>query len=142
MLSMFLDEARLAARLNHPNIVQTNQVGGAGSHYFIAMEYLEGQPLHRVLTRLSRSGSAVPLSVYLRILVEVLAGLHYAHELRDYDGAPLGIVHRDISPHNTFITYDGQIKVLDFGIAKTLWSAQVTRAGIMKGKIAYMSPEQ
>ncbi|MEO7331270.1 MAG: serine/threonine-protein kinase [Minicystis sp.] len=140
-LGMFLDEARLAARLSHPNVVQTNEVGQEGERYFIAMEYLEGQPLNRVLHRLGRSGG-LPLGMNLRVVSEVLSGLHHAHELTDYDGTPLGVVHRDITPHNIFVTYDGQVKVVDFGIAKALNSSSETRTGVLKGKVAYMAPEQ
>jgi serine/threonine-protein kinase len=142
-VNMFLDEARLAARLNHPNVVQTNEVGREDDRYFIAMEYLEGQTLRRALQRLARgSDPALTLGMQLRILSEALAGLHYAHELADYDGTPLGVVHRDVSPHNIFLTYSGQVKVVDFGIAKALNSATETRTGVLKGKVAYMSPEQ
>ncbi|HLM75535.1 MAG TPA: serine/threonine-protein kinase, partial [Polyangiaceae bacterium] len=141
-LNMFLDEARLAARLSHPNVVQTNEVGHIGNRYFIAMEYLDGQPLNRILQRFKRDNAGMPLGMHMRILVDVLAGLHHAHELADYDGTPLEVVHRDVSPHNVFVTYDGQIKVVDFGIAKAMNSSSETRAGVIKGKVAYMSPEQ
>ncbi len=139
-LEMFLDEARLAARLNHPNVVQTNEVGSDGARHYIAMEYLEGQPLQRIMSRLARTGE-LSLPMRLRILSDALAGLHYAHELCDFDGSSLHVVHRDVSPHNIIVTYDGAVKVLDFGIAKTLISEE-TRAGIVKGKAAYMAPEQ
>jgi len=141
LLGMFLDEARLAARLNHTNVVQTNEVGQERGRYFIAMEYLEGQPLNRVLHRLQRTGG-LPLHLHLRAVSEVLAGLHHAHEIADYDGTPLGVVHRDVTPHNIFLTYDGQVKVVDFGIAKALSSSSETRTGVLKGKVAYMAPEQ
>lgn len=141
-LRMFLDEARLAARLNHPNIVQTNEIGNEADQYFMAMEYLEGQPLNRVRNRLKRQPDAFPLSMHLRTICDVLSGLHYAHELTDYDGTPLGVVHRDSSPHNTFITYTGQVKLMDFGIAKAMNSSAETRAGMLKGKVPYMAPEQ
>jgi serine/threonine-protein kinase len=141
-LNMFLDEARLAARLSHPNVVQTNEVGHVGNRYFIAMEYLDGQPLNRVLQRFKRDSTALPIAMHIRILIDVLAGLHHAHELADYDGTPLEVVHRDVSPHNVFLTYEGQIKVVDFGIAKAMNSSSETRAGVIKGKVAYMSPEQ
>jgi serine/threonine-protein kinase len=144
-LSMFLDEARLAARLNHPNVVQTNEVGEDLGRYFISMEYLEGQPLNRVLTRLGAKGEGPDrLSVQqaLLILVDTLAGLQHAHELCDFDGRALEVVHRDMSPHNVFITYAGQVKVVDFGIAKALSSSAETRTGVLKGKIGYMAPEQ
>ncbi|MEO5726527.1 MAG: serine/threonine-protein kinase, partial [Byssovorax sp.] len=110
-LSMFLDEARLASRLNHPNVVQTNEVGEVDSGYFIAMEYLDGQPLNRILH--AGKTRPAPPGLYLQIIAEALAGLHYAHELADYDGTPLAIVHRDTSPHNIFVTYEGQTKLVD-----------------------------
>jgi serine/threonine-protein kinase len=141
-LSMFLDEARLAARLSHPNVVQTNEVGEDQGRYFMAMEYLEGQPLNRVIHRVSKVEGQLPLGMYLRILVDVLAGLHHAHELCDYDETPLEVVHRDVTPHNVFVTYDGMVKIVDFGIAKALSSSAETRAGVLKGKVAYMAPEQ
>jgi serine/threonine-protein kinase len=140
-LTMFLDEARLAARLSHGNVVQTNEVGQDGNRYFIAMEYLEGQPLNRILHRVGRDGG-LTMGMQLRIIIEMLGGLHHAHELADYDGTPLGVVHRDVTPHNVFVTYDGQIKVVDFGIAKAMNSSAETRVGVVKGKVAYMAPEQ
>jgi eukaryotic-like serine/threonine-protein kinase len=140
-LAMFLDEARLAARLNHPNVVQTNEVGEDGRRYFIAMEYLEGQPLNRIVQRLARDGR-LSLAMHVRILIDALAGLHYAHELTDFDGTQLQVVHRDATPHNIFVTYAGQVKVVDFGIAKALGSSAETRAGVLKGKVSYMAPEQ
>jgi phosphate binding protein len=140
--SMFLDEARLAARLNHPNVVHTYEVGEADGSFFIAMEYLEGQPLNNLVKVSRAEGEPLSPAVSTRIIADALAGLHYAHELRDYDGSPLHIVHRDISPHNLFVTYDGQVKVVDFGIAKAASSSTETQAGILKGKAAYMAPEQ
>ncbi|MFO0755827.1 MAG: serine/threonine-protein kinase [Byssovorax sp.] len=140
-LGMFLDEARLAARLSHPNVVQTNEVGDEDGRYFMAMEFLDGQPLSRVRHRLGR-GEALPLAMHIRILADVLAGLHHAHELADFDGTPLGVVHRDVTPPNIFITYDGVVKVVDFGIAKAKNSAAETKAGVVKGKVSYMAPEQ
>jgi serine/threonine protein kinase/ABC-type branched-subunit amino acid transport system substrate-binding protein len=140
-VKMFLNEARLAARLNHPNIVQTLEVGNAGGRYFLAMEYLEGQPLHRVF-RNDDARSNLSLAMRLHILVQALGGLHYAHERKDYDGSPLDIVHRDVSPSNVFVTYDGQVKLMDFGIAKARDSETETRIGVFKGKAAYIAPEQ
>ncbi len=140
-LAMFLEEARLAARLNHPNVVQTVEVGSEGRDHFLAMEYLEGQSLQRLRTRIAKD-RPFPLGPHLRILVEVCAGLHYAHELVDIDNTPLGIVHRDVTPHNLFVTYEGRVKVVDFGIAKAMDSSLETRTGELKGKIAYMPPEQ
>jgi serine/threonine-protein kinase len=141
-LTMFLDEARLSARINHPNVVQTNEVGHDGKHYFLAMEYLEGQSLESFLRRAATRGNGLPLAMCLQITVDALGGLHHAHELADFDGTPLNVVHRDISPQNIFVTYDGQTKILDFGIAKASDSSSETRAGVVKGKVAYMAPEQ
>ncbi len=140
-VAMFMDEARLAARVNHPNIVQTNEIGQAGKNYFIAMEYLDGQPLHRVVHRAKAHGG-LDQRVHLTILADVLAGLHHAHELADYDGTPLNVVHRDATPQNVFVTYDGFVKVVDFGIAKAARRAVETEHGMVKGKVAYMAPEQ
>ena len=140
--TMFLDEARLSLRLSHPNVVQTYEVLTNDGELAIAMEYLHGQPLTRVLNRLLRSGGELPLPLRLRILASVLAGLEYAHALTDLDGTPLGVVHRDVSPQNVFVTYDGQVKLVDFGVAKTLAASHHTRPGTLKGKLAYMAPEQ
>jgi serine/threonine protein kinase len=140
-LAMFLNEARLAARLNHANVVQTYEVGVEGDHHFLAMDYLDGQPLHAVLRRaFGRAG--MPLDLQVRILAETLAGLHYAHTLTDFDGTKLHVVHRDVSPQNVFITYDGQVKVVDFGIAKAAGAIGTTQSGVFKGKLAYVAPEQ
>jgi serine/threonine protein kinase len=138
-VSMFMDEARLTARLTHPNIVQTFEVGSDGNRHFMVMEYLDGRSLHR----LSQPPQTIlPVGAHLRIVAEALLGLAYAHELRGFDGEPLGIVHRDIGPLNIFVTFEGQTKVLDFGIAKAADSSMETRAGILKGRVAYMAPEQ
>lgn len=139
-LEMFLDEARLAARLNHPNIVQTNEVGASGQTYFMAMEYLDGQPLVKIIERLKPR--PIPVKIALSIAADVCAGLQYAHTLTDFGGGALGIVHRDVSPHNIFVTYAGQVKVVDFGVAKAAGQTTETVTGALKGKIAYMSPEQ
>jgi serine/threonine protein kinase len=141
-VSMFFEEARLAARLNHPNIVQTIEVGSEGSRRFLAMEYLEGQSLQRIIRRARRLGEPVSVGAQLRVLVEVLSALEYAHSLTGIDGAPLGLVHRDVSPHNVLVTYEGHIKLVDFGIAKTLDAVHETRGGVLKGKTTYMAPEQ
>ncbi len=140
-LEMFLDEARLAARLHHPNIVQTNEVGFDGKHYFLEMEYLEGQSYDALVRQAPRS-SGIPLEVSCWILAQVLAGLHHAHELVDLDGTRLQVVHRDVSPHNVMVTYEGSVKLLDFGIAKAADSQSETQTGVVKGKITYMAPEQ
>jgi serine/threonine-protein kinase len=137
---MFLDEARLAARLNHRNIVQTNEVGTSDGRYFIAMDYLEGAALNQVM-RLFAKTQPVAQETQLRIFAETLAGLHYAHELTDFDRTSLGIVHRDVCPQNVFITFDGQVKIVDFGVAKARNRLHETQAGTLKGRVSYMSPE-
>jgi cytochrome c peroxidase len=141
-VDMFLDEARLAARLNHPNVVHTHEVGDLEGEYFLAMEFLEGQSLNKIVEHVKKAGTKLGPVVAARIASDALAGLHYAHELADYDGKPLQIIHRDISPHNLFVTYEGQVKVVDFGIAKAVSSSAQTEVGVLKGKVAYMSPEQ
>jgi serine/threonine-protein kinase len=147
-LKMFLEEARLAARINHPGVVQTNEVGFDGGHHFITMEYLDGQSLQSIVRAGPNGeseedwGARLPLPMFLRILAEALEALHFAHELSDFTGEPLRVVHRDLSPHNLFVTYEGHVKLLDFGIAKAADSSEDTRTGILKGKCAYMAPEQ
>jgi serine/threonine-protein kinase len=141
-IAMLVDEARISARLNHPNIVQTLEVDVDNGEYFIAMEFLDGQPLHRIQRRAARTGVTFTPEHQYVIVADVLAGLQHAHELPDYDGTALGIVHRDVTPQNIFVTYDGQVKVVDFGIAKAKGRASETRQGIVKGKVRYMSPEQ
>jgi len=139
-VTMFLDEARLAARLNHPNVVQTYDVLKDGENYVLVMEYLEGQPLSAIFGRVPRR--SFPLEEHLWVLTQVLGGLQYAHSLSDYDGSSLGVVHRDVSPANVFVTYHGDVKLLDFGIAKARDAAATTKSGTLKGKIGYCAPEQ
>jgi serine/threonine-protein kinase len=142
-IDMFLDEARLAARLNHPNVVHIFDVDEADGDYFIAMEFLEGQSLKEILDHVKEKEAPFGPAIAARVVSDALLGLHYAHELCDYDGRPLQIIHRDISPHNVFVTYEGQVKLVDFGIAKSVSrSTENTQAGVLKGKLAYMSPEQ
>ena len=138
---MFLNEARLAARLNHPNVIQTFEAGSEAGSFFLAMEYVDGQPLSRVLTAFKRQGKVLEARIAARICSDALSGLHYAHELCDFDGTPLEIVHRDVSPQNLMLTYEGAVKLVDFGIAKAAGSAQ-TAHGVFKGKVAFMAPEQ
>src|SRR5262249_15568954 len=123
-------------------VVQTLEVGDASGRPFIAMEYLDGQPLNTIVAVAAKTNKPLGPGLAAYIVREALAGLHYAHELKDYDSTPLGIVHRDISPHNIFVTYEGEVKVLDFGIAKASTNASKTEAGALKGKISYMAPEQ
>jgi eukaryotic-like serine/threonine-protein kinase len=139
---MFLNEARLAARLNHPNVVQTNEVFEEDGRPIIVMEYLEGVPFSKLVPRAREVGRSLPLPMHLRIICEALSGLHYCHELKDYDGTPLGVVHRDMNPQNIFVSFDGRISLLDFGIAKLTSSHGETQTGVMKGKLRYMPPEQ
>jgi serine/threonine-protein kinase len=139
--AMFLDEARLAAQLSHRHIVQTNEVGCEGGRYFMALELLEGGSLHQIRTKLGLR--AMPLHLGLRVLVAVLDALDHAHDLTDGSGSPLGVVHRDVSPQNVFLTFDGDVKLIDFGVAKSKdrRSAAVTRVGVVKGSVPYMSPD-
>src|SRR6478752_5648649 len=139
-LNMFLGEARLAARMNHTNVVHTTEVGEDGGRYFICMEYLEGQTLSRLLGK-TVDGS-LPLAARLEIVCQMLEGIAYLHAFSDLDGTPLGLVHRDISPNNIFITFEGGVKVLDFGVAKAAGISHVTEAGTFKGKLGYAAPEQ
>ncbi len=142
-VTMFMDEARLAARLSHRNVLHTYEVGlepGDPPRPFMVMEYLEGQSLQALTSRIGRS--RMPLAIHLAILTQALAGLHYAHELADYDGTPLHVVHRDVSPQNVFVCYDGQVKIVDFGIAKVAGAVSRTETGVFKGKLGYIAPEQ
>ncbi|HWB78046.1 MAG TPA: protein kinase [Nannocystaceae bacterium] len=139
---MFLAEARLAAILDHPNVVQVFDIGKENRDYFFTMEYVYGENLHTLLKVVRRRGDALPLEHALTVGIGAASGLHYAHERVGFDGMPLQIVHRDVSPTNVMITYDGCVKMADFGIAKVTSRTDVTRAGIRKGKVPYMSPEQ
>ncbi|PTL75760.1 protein kinase [Vitiosangium sp. GDMCC 1.1324] len=140
-VSMFLDEARLAARLHHPNIVQITDLGVADNRYFICMEYLAGEDLEAVFAATHAKGQGVPIPIAARIILSVLEGLEFAHGYQE-QGRPLELVHRDISPSNIFVTYQGTVKVLDFGIAKASSRMTQTQPGLLKGKWGYMSPEQ
>ncbi len=136
-----MHEARLAAAFHHPNVVQTLGAHADGEGCALRMEFLEGQPLS-VLLAADPEREKVGRDVYLLILVEALAGLHYVHEFEDVDGRPLKIVHRDVSPANIFVTYEGEVKLLDFGIAKSSAAAVATGNGVVKGKLPYMAPER
>jgi len=139
-VAMFVNEARVTARLSHPNVVSTFEVGNDGDVPFIVMEYLEGQALSSIFRRIGRP--QVPLPLQLQVLRGLLSGLEYTHNLVDFDGHPLGVVHRDVSPQNAFVCYDGRVKLLDFGIAKVNGLGADPKGGALKGKIPYMAPEQ
>jgi serine/threonine protein kinase len=139
--TMFLSEARLAAQLSHPSIIQTFEVGEQGTLRYIVMEYLDGGNLARLRQRLARRGG-IPLRISLHILLQVLEGLEYAHEAPGLDGRALRVVHRDLSPSNIMCTTQGAVKILDFGIAKAADSAGLTQTGKFSGKLQYMPPEQ
>jgi len=141
-LTMFFDEARIAARLNHPNLVQIFDLGEANRSSYLAMEYVAGEDL-RKLDRFARAnGGLIPMGPALRIIADAAAGLDYAHKARDAQGRPLGLVHRDVSPQNILVGFDGAVKLIDFGVAKAAGRVQHTGTGILKGKYPYMSPEQ
>lgn len=143
-IHMFLDEGRLAARLDHPNVCQIYKLGHAqnANTYYMAMEYIDGVGLNTILREAARRGLPLPFEHCCQIMIGACAGLDYAHSCTDAQGRPLHLVHRDISPQNLMITFDGAVKVVDFGIAKAATQIQHTRAGVVKGKYAYMSPEQ
>jgi serine/threonine protein kinase len=141
-VAMFLDEARLAARIRHPNVVPTLDVVSADGQLLLVMEYVHGESLSRLLLQCRKRGERMPPPVAAAILAGVLRGLHAAHEARGVDGKPLDIVHRDVSPQNVMVGVDGVARVLDFGVAKASSRMHSTREGLMKGKLSYMAPEQ
>ncbi len=141
-VKLFLNEARVTATLDHPNIAAVYDIGTHEGTYFFAMEYLHGEDVGHVLRELVKRGATLPLEHALSIGAGVAAGLHAAHEKRGVDGRGLGIVHRDVSPSNVVVTFDGGVKLVDFGVAKLTANSEVTRTGMLKGKVAYMSPEQ
>jgi serine/threonine protein kinase len=139
---MFLAEARLAAILDHPHVVQVFDLGRDERDFFFTMEFVYGETLHSAVRAARRAGEKFPYELAVAVAVGAASGLHYAHERVGFDGQPLNIVHRDVSPTNVMITFDGCVKVADFGIAKVANRTDVTRAGMRKGKVPYMSPEQ
>lgn len=138
---MFIEEARLEARLEHANIVRTYEFGEVDGRYFTAMEYLPGEDLFRALQNLSISRQTMPVHIATGIIAQLCRGLHFAHQFTDIDGHPLNLVHRDINPANIIITYGGEVKIIDFGVAKSNANVQ-TLTGTIKGKVSYMPPEQ
>ena len=141
-IQMFMDEARLAARLDHPHIVRIYDFGEADGQYFMAMEYLPGEDLSSVLFRARKANQPVSPEIAAFIVQAAADGLHFAHELTDAEGRPLGLVHRDANPTNILVTYQGAVKVVDFGIAKAMGNLNQTQFGMVKGKAAYLAPEQ
>jgi eukaryotic-like serine/threonine-protein kinase len=141
-VEMFLDEARINARLSHSNVVQVLELGQVEGKYFMAMEYVAGLSVAQVGKKTTQRLGDVPQAVACGIVAQACAGLHYAHERVLPDGKPLDIIHRDVSPQNLILTFEGLVKVVDFGIAKAEGRTHKTRAGLVKGKSSYMSPEQ
>ena len=139
--TMFLDEARLVARIRHPNVAEVLDLGEERGVLFLVMEWVDGEPL-TVIAREARALGGVPLNIALKIAKQACAGLHAAHDLRDDQGTLVGLVHRDVSPQNVLVGHDGQVKVIDFGVAKAASNQLRTSVGQMKGKVAYMAPEQ
>lgn len=139
---MFLNEAKLAAQLNHPNVVQIYDLGRVNDSYFIAMEYISGRDMSRIIPKAEKAGIPFPMIYALRIASNVCEGLYYAHTKGDAYGNPLNVVHRDITPENILVSFNGTVKIVDFGIAKANTQLEQTRAGEIKGKLSYMSPEQ
>lgn len=141
-VEMFLDEARLAAGIHHPNVVPILEVGASQNAYYLAMEYIEGETLARLLARAASKKERLPVPQVIRMALDTLSGLHAAHELKDESGALAGVVHRDVSPQNVLVGADGVSRITDFGVARAATRLTATRVGQLKGKIAYMAPEQ
>ena len=141
-VQFFIHEGRLGQRLRHQNLVETLEAGQVGDACYIALEYLRGQPCIELLRQAARASVELPLGAAVRIVADAARGLHHAHVAVDNEGKPLGVVHRDVTPHNLFLTVEGTTKVLDFGIAKAASQLHQTRTGTIKGKFAYLAPEQ
>jgi uncharacterized protein (TIGR02265 family) len=142
-IDMFFDEARIAAALNHPNIVQIYELGDVKGTPFIAMEYVQGDPIRAVAERAAASSkTGMPMALKLRVIADAAAGLDFAHRAKSSAGKPLGLIHRDVSPHNILVGVNGAVKLVDFGVAKAAGKISQTNTGAIKGKYAYMSPEQ
>src|SRR4051794_35846852 len=141
-IQMLVDEAKIAVQLNHGNIAQTFDLGRVGDTYYITMEYVDGADLYKILRRGSEKDFELPLDVCAFVGKEITSALDHAHRKKDSFGKPLGIVHRDVSPQNVLISYSGEVKLVDFGIAKATMKARQTAVGVIKGKYYYMSPEQ
>ncbi|MBL9101460.1 MAG: protein kinase [Myxococcales bacterium] len=141
-ITMFKDEAKIAGQLNHGNIAQIYNLGQQGDSFYIALEYVAGKDLRNIFTRCQQQGKPMPIAQACFIVMKVCEGLDYAHNKRDKHGRQLNIVHRDVSPPNVLVSYEGEVKLIDFGVAKAAGRVSRTQAGILKGKFGYMSPEQ
>ncbi len=141
-ITMFIDEAKITVQLNHANIAQVYELSHIANSYFIAMEYVSGKDMRGVFDRCRKRGEPAPIPLTCYAIAQCCEGLDYAHRAKDRQGRDMNIVHRDVSPQNALISYDGEVKVIDFGIAKAAGKATKTQAGILKGKFGYMSPEQ
>ncbi len=141
-VSMFLDEARIAASLSHPNIVRIEDIGQVEGTYYLAMEYVHGEDIRCIYNKAYQLQRSLPLSHSIQVVADAARGLAHAHRATNFAGQPMHLVHRDVSPQNILVTYDGHVKVVDFGIAKAAGKVAQTRAGVLKGKYSYMSPEQ
>src|SRR5215831_10941104 len=141
-IEMFIDEAKIAVQLNHANIAQIFDLGKVEDSFFIALEFVHGKDLRSIFDRGRQVGQIMPIAQACFVIMKVCEGLDYAHNKRDASGRELNLVHRDVSPQNVLVSYEGEIKLIDFGIAKAAGKASKTQAGILKGKFGYMSPEQ
>ncbi|HRI10293.1 MAG TPA: serine/threonine-protein kinase, partial [Nannocystaceae bacterium] len=141
-ITMFKDEAKIAGQLNHSNIAQIYNLGQQDDSFYIALEYIAGKDLRAIFTRCQQSGKPMPIAQACFIVMKVCEGLDYAHNKKDKYGRHLNIIHRDVSPPNVLVSYEGEVKLIDFGVAKAAGRVSRTQAGILKGKFGYMSPEQ
>ncbi len=141
-ITMFIDEARISVQLNHANVVHIHELGKHDDAYYIAMEYVSGKDLRALLERFRRRREIMPTAMAVFVASKMCEGLDYAHRKKDARGQELHIIHRDVSPQNILVSYEGEVKIIDFGIAKAANRSQKTQAGILKGKFGYMSPEQ
>ena len=141
-ISMITNEAKLVVQLSHPNIVQVYDLGRVRSDYFISMEFIDGMNLRQLMRFAKKNKKTIPIEIVLFIVSEILKGLDYAHNKNGSNGEPLNIVHRDMSPHNILVSHEGEVKIVDFGIARAAQTISHTQIGMLKGKVNYMSPEQ
>ncbi|MBZ0121928.1 MAG: serine/threonine protein kinase, partial [Sandaracinaceae bacterium] len=141
-LRMFVDEALISVRIRHPNVVRVDELGEQNGVYYLVMEFIHGCSLAQLLRAMGRAGRRMRPEIAAYIVAQAAAGLHSAHEMRGHDGQLAGVIHRDISPQNILLAQDGRVKVIDFGIAKAAGRAERTEAGVIKGKLRYMAPEQ